>query len=128
MGIVRKTKSVRIILEAFESEERAKSVVELIKQFEDQMNKTTVYRILERLEEEGVLHSFIGKDGLKWFAKYRETPSLNYTNYHPHFQCSGCGKSECLTIDISIPTVPNHRIDTANLLLIGQCSDCLSKS
>jgi len=126
MGIVRKTKSLKIILEAFGDSNSALSVVELVKRFQSDMNKTTVYRILERLEEDGILHSFTGTNGLKWFAKCQDAISTNHTDLHPHFQCQKCGKSECLTIDISIPAVPNYRIDSANLVLIGECDVCLS--
>ena len=126
MGVVRKTKSVKTILEAFESSNNALSVVELIKRFKGEMNKTTVYRILERLEEDGVLHSFTGSNGLKWFAKCQETVTTSQTDLHPHFQCQKCGKSECLTIDISIPKLPNYRVDSANLILTGECNACLS--
>ena len=125
MGIIRKTKSVKIILDAFDSSNRALSVVDLVKKFKDEMNKTTVYRILERLEEEGTLHSFTGKDGLKWVAKCPHTDSGDHTANHAHFQCKVCGKSECLTVDISVPSVPDHKVESTNFLLIGQCGDCL---
>ena len=88
------------------------------------MNKTTVYRILDRLEEDGVLHSFTGKDGLKWFANCQDVISTDHN--HPHFQCQECGKSECLHMNISIPEVPDYKVNSANLILIGQCKDCIS--
>ncbi len=125
MGIIRKTKSLQALLEAFDQSDNALSVVELIKRFQKDMNKTTVYRILERLEEDGILHSFVGKDGLKWVAKQQNSNST-ITNCHPHFQCQECGKTECVSADISLPSIPNHRVDSANLILIGQCEDCLS--
>ncbi len=126
MGIIRKTKSLKTILEVFEQSSNALSVVELVKRFKNEMNKTTVYRILERLEEDGVVHSFTGTNGLKWFAKCPEVISTNQADLHPHFQCQKCGKSECLTIDISIPKLPNYRVDSANLILTGECDACLS--
>ncbi len=126
MGIIRKTKSVKVLLDAFEQSNSALSVVELVKRFQKEMNKTTVYRILERLEEEGFLHSFTGKDGLKWVAKCEGCIATNHVHDHPHFQCRDCGKSECLTVDITIPSVPNYKIDSTNLVLIGQCGDCNS--
>lgn len=126
MGVIRKTKSVKTILKAFGDSHHALSVVELIKRFKDEMNKTTVYRILERLEEDGVLHSFTGTNGLKWFAKCQETFTSSKTDIHPHFQCHKCGKSECLTMDISIPTLPNYKVDSVNLILTGECKACAS--
>ncbi len=124
MGIVRKTKSVKKVIDTFENANQALSVVELVKKYDGEMNKTTVYRILERLEEEGVLHSFTGKDGLKWFAKQEDASKVQST--HPHFQCQECGKSECLSVDVEIPSVPNYSIQKANLILVGACSDCQS--
>lgn len=125
MGKIRSTKSVKIILDAFGDSKNALSVVELVKRFQNEMNKTTVYRILERLEGEGVLHSFSGVNGLKWFAKSEEFEYSNLSNEHSHFQCHACGKSECLSIDIDIPSLPNHKVESANLILTGQCADCL---
>ena len=126
MRNVRETRLVKIILEAFNQSNYALSVVELVERFQNDMNKTSVYRILERLEEGGILHSFTGKDGLKWFARCQGTASSNQIINHPHFQCQECGKSKCLSVDISIPFIPNHKVDSVNLLLIGQCEDCLS--
>lgn len=125
MGVVRNTKSVTLILKAFGTSKQALSVVELVKMFEGKMNKTTVYRILERLEDEGKLHSFTGKDGLKWVAKCDGCISTNHVDDHPHFQCSKCGSSQCLPLDIAIPLGTKHKIESANFLFIGQCEDCL---
>ena len=66
MGIVRKTKAVNTVLNIFEHNNEAKSVVNLIELVKGEMNKTTVYRILDRLEQDGTIHCFNGKDGLKW--------------------------------------------------------------
>ncbi|MEO0340778.1 MAG: transcriptional repressor [Bacteroidota bacterium] len=124
MGIVRKTKSVKAMLNIFEQTDAAIPVLELIKRLHQEMNKTTVYRILDRLENEGFLHSFVGKDGLRWYAKCKDSPSTPQLDSHPHFQCQVCGKTECLHIDIPIPPISNYKINAAEILLIGQCKDC----
>ncbi len=126
MGVKRKTKSVELMLETFGQSKNALTVVDLVKRFEGKMNKTTVYRVLERLEDEGKLHSFTGKDGLKWVAKCHGCISSNHTDDHPHFQCNDCGISQCLSLDISIPKVANHKIESANFLFFGQCEQCLN--
>ena len=89
------------------------------------MNKTTVYRILHRLEEAGILHSFVDKDGLKRYAKggQRTSPSDNQIN-HPHFLCEDCGISTCLPLKISTPSIPNYIIKSSEQLYLGQCKDC----
>lgn len=126
MGIIRKTKSVKTVLDIFEQSEDAQSVVDLVSKLNQEMNKSTVYRILDRLEDNGTLHSFVDKDGLSWYAKCKDCTSKKHSDTHPHFQCTGCSKIECLPLEVSIPNVPNYRIKSSELLLIGLCQDCLS--
>jgi len=126
MGTVRKTKSVNTLLSRLGQTNEAISVVDLVDELQSEMNKTTVYRILDRLEGAGTLHSFIGKDGLKWYAKCEGCSSTHHVDTHPHFQCKDCGKTICLPMDVSIPDIPNHKIESASLLLIGRCENCMS--
>lgn len=126
MGIIRKTKSVELLLSVFKESRSALSVVQLIENLKADMNKTTVYRILDRLEQEGIVHSFLDRDGLKWYAKCSECSSNKHSDLHPHFQCNDCGTIECLSIDIKIPMVAGRRIDSAEVLLQGTCPNCLS--
>jgi Fur family ferric uptake transcriptional regulator len=126
MAIIRKTKAVKTLLEVFEKEVDAQSGVDLVERFESQMNKTTVYRILERLEKEGILHSFQDYKGLTWYAKCEDCSSGHHKDFHPHFQCKNCGKIECLSQDLLIPSIPKYNVEKAELLLIGQCEKCSS--
>ena len=124
MSIVRKTKSVEIIKGIFTKTENALSAVELVEQLKTQMNKTTVYRILERLENEGFVHSFTDGKGLTWYAKCQDCSKHQHKDTHPHFQCKKCGKVECLNEEIPLPSFPNHQVDNAEILLFGQCEEC----
>ncbi len=124
MGVVRKTKSVKLLLAQFEHSSNAVSSVSLIDRLTGQMNKTTVYRILERLEDDGILHSFKGTDGLQWYAKCEGCDSMSHSDLHPHFQCKECGKTECLELVIPVPKIPNHSVDQIELLITGSCADC----
>lgn len=127
MSIIRKTKTIKLILNAFDQANDAVSVVELVDRFNSQMDKTTVYRILERLEDEGTLHSFIGKDGSKRYARWdREDGNSKEIQIHPHFECRSCGASSCLPIKVSIPSVSNLIIESAEQLLIGKCGQCIT--
>ena len=125
MKIVRKTKSLETLLSTFNNSSSAFSVVDLVDRYKEQMNKTTIYRILEKLEQDGVVHSFLGIDGLKWYAKCNACSHDHHVDTHPHFQCQLCGKLDCLETEISIPSVPNRRVNFAQILLVGRCEDCL---
>ena len=125
MGVKRKTKSVQEILTVFEKGHEAVSVVDLVGRLEGTMNKTTVYRILGRLEGDGIIHSFTGTNGCKWYAKCYVCTEHHHNHVHPHFECKNCGKVECLDIDITIPKLKNRHIESADVLFIGQCADCM---
>lgn len=124
MGIMRQTKSVKRILNEFEKEPKALSTVDLIKRLSQDHNKTTIYRVLDRLEDDGVLHSFQGTDGVKFYAKCHGCSKSQHSDIHPHFQCVSCGKMDCLDVRVSIPEVPNRRVLSSELLLQGHCEQC----
>ena len=125
MSISRKTKTVELVLELFREKKNALPVVDIVSIFANKMNKTTVYRILQRLEDSGILHSFVDKEGLKRYAKGDQRKS-NSTNQiiHPHFLCDDCGISICLPLEITTPSIPNYTINSSDHLYSGQCQDC----
>ena len=119
MGVLRKTKTVKLLLDLFYQQNNAISVVELVSKFSKKMNKTTVYRILSRLEESGYLHSFTDKNGLKRYAKGdQRMKSHKKPILHPHFLCEDCGISTCLPIEITKPFVPNLTINSSEQLYL----------
>ena len=125
MNISRKTRPVKLLLDLFNKHKNAISVIELVSIFEKDMNKTTVYRILNRLEESGILHSFTDKKGLKRYAKGDQRAVSNKNKkLHPHFLCEECGISKCLPIKISNPTIPDLTITSSEQLYLGQCNNC----
>lgn len=124
MGVIRRTKAVDAVLRVFEQTSNAISVVELVNGLSSDMNKTTVYRILERLQDDGQLHSFTGGEGLTWYAKCSNCSAGGHSDIHPHFQCNDCGKVECLEFEVSVPNLPDHQIDSTEFLMAGLCADC----
>lgn len=125
MGIIRKTQAAAFLLEEFEKSTKAIAAIELIKRLESKINKTTVYRLLDKLEDDGLLHSFLGKNGNKWYAKCNDCSKSGHTDIHPHFQCTDCGSFDCLEITIKIPEIPNRKIINSHVLVLGQCELCI---
>ena len=112
-------------MDLFDKRDNAYSVVELVSIFSNKMNKTTVYRILDRLEDSGLLHSFLDKNGLKRYAKENSIINKSRINTdHPHFVCDDCGISTCLPLEVNIPAIPNFKINNSEHLYTGQCHDC----
>ena len=124
MGVIRKTKAVEVLLNEFNTRAVAISAKTLIDQLRTTFNKTTIYRVLDKLEDDGVLHSFLGKDGLKWYAKCHGCTATEHQDLHPHFQCLNCGKVECLAVSVTLPKIPNRKIEVSQLLIQGKCETC----
>jgi Fur family ferric uptake transcriptional regulator len=125
MGVIRKTQAVRLLLDEFEKDSNAISSTELIKRLNSKINKTTVYRLLDKLEDDGLLHYFIDTNGVKWFAKCKSCSKYEHRDVHPHFQCTECGSVDCLEIKVTIPEIPNRKINNSHVLFLGQCELCL---
>ena len=128
MGIIRKTQSVDVLLAEFQNNTNAVSAIDLIKRLDSTLNKTTVYRVLEKLEDDGVLHSFLDKNGIRWYATCKNCTKSKHLDSHPHFQCLSCGKVECLSIDVQIPKIPNREIVVSQILIQGKCEECMVKT
>ena len=121
-----KTKSVKALLDIFQKTDEAISSTKLVELLKPIMNKSTVYRILDRLVKKELLHKFNGNDGFSWYSMTDNDSKSDNSKLHPHFQCSDCGITKCINEELSVPIIPNCKIHRAELLLIGQCEKCFS--
>ena len=126
MGIVRKTKSIELLLHEFKTQTTAISTIQLIKRLNSKLNKTTIYRVLENLVDDGILHSFIGQDGIKWYSMNINCTKSKHEDLHPHFECIECGKINCLNTEVIIPKIQNHKILSSQILIRGLCEKCVN--
>jgi len=123
MGIIRNTKTLKIILNEFNNND-AISVIELIRRLNTQVNKSTVYRILQKLEDDGILHSFLSNKGIKWYAKCDGCSEISHSDVHPHFECLSCGRMDCLSESVLMPKISNRKIIHSHVLIQGKCELC----
>ena len=94
-----------------------------------QINRVTVYRILELLVENGVVQQMSGWGrGLVYgMAESKNHPA------HPHFQCKNCGTLQCLqpvNLHVDIKDIDRSFVGEINgveVRLSGICRNCLSK-
>ena len=124
MGIIRKTKHLQKVLAEFSKSPRAISANSLVSRFESKMNKSTIYRILHKLEDDKIIHSFVGLNGLKWYAKCSHSSYKNHNDNHPHFQCEECNEVRCLSNFTNRPELIGTQFHVKNILLSGLCSQC----
>lgn len=93
----------------------------------DDINRVTVYRILDLLVEKGVIDR-ISSGGRSFH--YGLAPNKNHPS-HPHFYCKHCGSLECLNpegfhleLEKILRTFPGL-IEKVEIHLDGICKTCL---
>ena len=124
MGILRKTRAVEILLNEFINKKNAISAKDLIQRHKSKINKTTIYRILEKLEDDGIIHSLLDKNGIKFYAKCKDCCREEHFCSHSHFQCLDCGKIDCLITHNQLPEIKNRKVIAAQTLIQGKCESC----
>jgi Fur family transcriptional regulator, ferric uptake regulator len=92
-------------------------------------DRTTLYRTLKTFHEKGVVHEIHDDSGNTKYALCSEDCNCSYPNdMHPHFYCSECETTLCLS-DLAIPPVElpgNFLPASVNFVINGTCSSCAS--
>ena len=121
---MRNTVSLQAIKSYVIDKNGAVSAVELVEYFKNRFNKTTIYRVLARLEEQGEVHSVIGKDANTYYATCHSTCSKeSHNDNHVHRQCKKCGELSCVEIEMRAPTSNDFIIEETKILLICVCTN-----
>lgn len=95
----------------------------------ESVGRTTVYRALEALADDGFAVKVFGPAGGE--SRYRLAPQASRAS--GQLLCLGCGRAlplDCGMLDDFAQHVQSHHgfeIDTSRTVLYGQCSDCRSR-
>ena len=122
----RKTQSKTEIFEALKASGRAMSHDMIQAAVSSDINRTTIYRVLNRYCEDGKVHRVVCDDGKQYFAiceNCGEEKKIHSHN-HIHFRCLSCDKVECLEKDLSLPLPDGYEPIVHNLVVSGLCNNC----
>jgi len=88
------------------------------------VDRVTLYRVLEWLTEQGLVHKVSGEDRIWRFSAAGHRPARG--GGHAHFECSSCGKVICLdrTRLPSIPLPAGYRRRDVEVMIKGRCDQC----
>lgn len=120
----RNTKSTAAILAIFNNENTALSHKMIQEKVTNKIDKATIYRILSRFVEDGIVHEIIGDDGKKYFALCEDCNEVTHEHNHFHFRCLSCEKVECLKEEININLPKGYASINFNGLVSGYCVNC----
>lgn len=120
----RNTATKEAVLSVLTNSRRAMSQDAIVKKMDVNADRATVYRVLNRFCEDGLVHKIVAEDGKQYFAICIKCDENSFTNNHFHFRCTNCQTIECLS-EIVHFSVPNgYQVKSVNCVLTGTCSDC----
>ncbi len=106
----------------------AREIYEAVCSGEVEVNRTTIYRNLDRLCESGELMRFKEPNRDAWYYQY--SAEHEHCDKHMHAQCSECGmvfhldKPFVEAFDASMLEEYGIDINPADTIILGKCSKC----
>lgn len=91
------------------------------------IDRATIYRVLNRFCEDGTVHRIIAENGKQYFALCIKCEGNLPTKYHFHFRCTNCQTIECLPTPVHFTVPEAYQVENVNCVLTGLCKDCGSK-
>lgn len=92
-----------------------------------QLDRVTLYRTLNTLLENGILHIAANKNQEDYFALCSDTcTSQNHQHNHAHFECTNCQEISCVRLNTAVHIdLPNYQITGIEILVTGICKKCV---
>lgn len=140
---LRSTKARIAILSIISSSDSAMSHMEILDRLagEKEIDRVTVYRVLDWLTEHGLIHRISGENRA-WKFQFSlpsgqdastQVSGIRYSqaHQHAHLHCSQCGNVTCLhEFEPQVPQelLEKYQVNSVDVNLRGICKHCLSTS
>jgi Fur family ferric uptake transcriptional regulator len=120
----RNTPAKTAVLNILEQAKSAMSQDSIESMAKGEMDRVTIYRVLNRFCEDGITHRVLADDGKYYFALCRSCEGENHNHDHFHFRCLGCSKVECLTQHVTVVMPEGYRQTAISSWVTGYCRNC----
>ena len=120
----RNTPQKQAILDLFATCSSAYNQDAIEKELNGKMDRATIYRILKRFCEDGILHKVLGDDGVAYYAKCKSCEHENHQHNHFHFQCEECNELTCLKEEVNLNLPEGYKMKNYNCVITGICPKC----
>lgn len=122
---MRNTVAKQAILEILNNSETALSQTE-VQQILPQglCNRVTIYRVLDRLVKENLIHEITNIDGVVKYANCKKC-NRNHSHQHLHFSCENCNSVTCIeNVEPQFNLPMEYEIKKINFMVSGICPSC----
>lgn len=120
----RNTATKEAVLSVLNETGKAMSQGAIEKKIGVDINRATIYRVLNRYCEDGILHRIVADDGRQYFALCIKCDENQKPLHHFHFRCTNCETIACLPVPVNFSLPNNYKVETVNCVLTGICKDC----
>lgn len=120
----RNTPTKEAVLNVLSKAGKAMSQDAIEKHIEIDINRATIYRVLNRFCEDGILHRVVAENGKQYFALCVENDKKEQISNHFHFKCLVCKTIECLPIEVNFSISDDYLVENVNCILSGKCKNC----
>ena len=123
----RKTTAKIAIKEIVEASDVALSHAEIRDKLDGLCDRVTIYRVLDRLTDEGLVHKVVNVDGVVKYANCNscEEGHEHHHHNHVHFNCERCHSVMCLDhVEPRFELPEGYVTNEVNFTISGLCPDC----
>lgn len=120
----RNTASKEAVLSLLTSTGKAMSQDAIEQKIDVAVDRATIYRVLNRFCEDGIVHKIVAEDGKQYFAVCIKCEEKKFFDNHFHFRCTSCQTIECLPVPVHFSLPEGYQVDSLNCVLTGICKDC----
>lgn len=125
MKQARNTQAKTEILQLLSTATSALSHHEIQQKLGGLCNRVTIYRVLDRLEQEGKIHKIVNMDGVVNYAKCNNCKKDDHSHNHLHFNCESCKEVTCIENVVPKINLPyNFVAHQYNFVISGICPKC----
>ena len=120
----RNTPSKEAILDLLVNTGKAMSRDAIEQKLDLEIDRATIYRVLNRFCEDGMVHRIVAEDGKRYFAVCIKCDEKAMPVNHFHFRCTKCETIECLPEAVHFSVPNGYNVENINCVLTGICKDC----
>jgi Fur family transcriptional regulator, ferric uptake regulator len=121
----RSTKAQQDILDVLSNSTSALSQSQIMERVTSTTDRITIYRILNRFCEDGVVHKVVAPDATTYYALCKHRCSkYHHVDTHFHINCTMCGGVFCTNNKIPASLIKHYHATDSNAVLIGVCDAC----
>jgi Fur family ferric uptake transcriptional regulator len=120
----RNTPSKQAVLDVLSQSREAISHDVIADRIKMDINRATIYRILNQFCEDGLVHNIIAEDGKHYFALFKNT-ERDPSEFHFHFNCTKCQTISCLDQEVQLNLPAGFVMEKANCVVTGTCGNCV---